>query len=136
MQRMRGVTLFGIVLVLVVVGVLAYVFLPRFLGPSAEESTAKLTTDFQALHSALDQYRLDNDNYPTTEQGLKALIEEPTQQPIPKFWKQDGYITVIPLDPWGRPYQYVNNYEVVRVFSYGAKGKDGGTEVDQGDLSR
>jgi general secretion pathway protein G len=135
MQRMRGITAIGMLAVLIVLGVLGYVYVTRFMGPSKEESTAKLSSDFQALYSALDQYRLDNGNYPTTEQGLDALIKQPEQSPIPKFWKQDGYVVNIPLDPWGRSYQYVNNYEVVRVYSYGSRGKDGGTDIDVSNVN-
>lgn len=136
MQRMRGITAIGVIVMLIFFGVLGYVFLQRFLEPSTEESKVKIKEDLQNLTSALDQYRLDNGNYPTTEQGLKALVEEPTSQPIPRFWKQDGYILSIPLDPWGRSYQYINNYEVIRVYSYGSKGKDGNTEINLKDVSQ
>ena len=136
MQRMRGITVIGVLALLILVSILAYVFLPRFLAPSLEASNAKLRVDLQDLVSALDHYRIDNNNYPTTEQGLKALVEQPTLSPVPGYWKQDGYIAAIPLDPWGQPYQYVNEYEVIRVYSYGSKGKDGGSEIDLTGLNK
>ncbi len=135
MQKSRGVSLLGAIVFLIFVGVLGYVLIPRFLAPSTEEATKKIKTDFNAFYEALDKYRLDNGNYPTTEQGLTALMIEPTSQPVPQFWKQGGYMRDIPQDPWGQPYQYTNNYNVIRVYSFGASGKDGGgTEIDVSTL--
>ena len=136
MRKYWGLTFFDFILLLVVAGVLAYVFLPKFFMPSKEKSSAKLKVDFAQLNDALENYRLDNGAYPTTEQGLSALVTAPTSSPAPQYWKTDGYITKVPLDPWGRDYQYVNNYDVIRVFSYGPAGSSGNTEIDISSLEK
>lgn len=83
-----------------------------------------------AIQSALDLYKLDNGLYPTTDQGLEALVKKPTASPIPQNWKSDGYLQQLPMDPWGQEYQYVNDNEKLRIYSFGPKGKDGNSEID------
>jgi general secretion pathway protein G len=129
MEKSRGITLFGMLVVLILLGIIAYFVIPM-LGASKQERLAHVKQDLTAFQASLEQYKLDNGAYPTTEQGLKALVEEPTVTPAPQFWKSGGYIATIPMDPWGQAYQYKNENDVLRVYSYGPGGKDGVTEID------
>lgn len=130
MRHVRGSSFWSFLAVLIILAVLGYVYYPKLFGPSPQESVTKLKADFDTFNTALDNYRLDNGAYPTTDQGLQALIEQPTTDPIPQFWKEGGYLTVMPLDPWGQAYQYSNNFNVVRVYSYGPGGRNGNTQLD------
>src|SRR5260221_14706470 len=100
------------------------------LGPSKQARLAKIKEDLIAIQSALEQYKLDNGMYPSTAQGLTALVVAPTVSPVPQYWNSGGYIAVLPSDPWGQAYQYTNEDEVLRVYSFGSSGKSGVTEID------
>ncbi|VVC76282.1 Type II secretion system protein G [Aquicella siphonis] len=130
MLKMRGLGLVWFILIVVVLAVAAVFVAPHILGSSQKEEIKKVRTDFSSLYDALEQYRLDNGAYPTTAQGLQALIIEPTTSPVPRYWKQGGYMNALPMDPWDQPYQYSNNLDVIRVYSYGPGGEKGGTEID------
>jgi general secretion pathway protein G len=130
-EKQKGFTLIEIMVVVIVLGLLAALVLPKFLG---SEDTAKrkvAMTQISSLESALDAYKLDNGFYPTTDQGLTALIKKPDVGRIPDKWREGGYLKParIPKDPWGKEYVYISpgsenrEYEIV---SYGADGEPGG----------
>jgi general secretion pathway protein G len=128
----RGFTLIEIMVVIVILGVLAALVVPRVLDRPDEARVVAAKADIATIQSALKFYRLDNQRFPTTEQGLSALVVKPEQPPVPPNWKPGGYLERLPKDPWGRPYQYLNPglKGEVDVFSYGADGQPGGTGID------
>ncbi len=130
--RPRGFTLIEIMVVIVILGILAALVVPRVLERPDEARTIAAKSDIAAVMQALKLYRLDNQRYPTTEQGLNALIAKPTQAPVPPNWKPNGYLERLPKDPWGYNYQYLNPglRSEVEVFSFGADGQPGGTGID------
>lgn len=117
----------------VILGVLAALVVPRIASRPAEARITRAKQDLRTLESALDLYKLDNFRYPTTEQGLAALVEQPRTEPIPKNWKGDGYLARLPKDPWGNPYRYRSpgSEGLVDIFTFGADGEAGGTVEDQ-----
>ncbi len=131
-MRQRGFTLLEVMVVIVIIGLLATLVLPRVLGRQDQAMIAKAKVDVQALSTALKMYKLDNFNYPSTEQGLEALIKPPSGEPMAKNWRKGGYIERLPADPWGNPYQYLSPGEKMEidVWSYGADGRSGGQGVD------
>ena len=127
-----GFTLLEIMVVVVIIGILAALVVPNIIGRPDEARQIAAKQDIASLMQALKLYRLDNLRYPTTEQGLQALIVKPAAGPIPPNWKTGGYLERLPNDPWGHPYQYLNPgvYGVIDVFSYGADGAPGGEGID------
>ncbi len=128
----RGFTLIEIMVVVVIMGVLAALVVPRLMGRTDDARLLAARQDIATLMQALKLYRLDNQRYPTTEQGLQALVTRPTMAPIPPSWKTGGYLDRLNRDPWGNPYQYLSpgTRGEVDIFSYGADGKPGGTGND------
>lgn len=128
----RGFTLIEIMVVVVIMGVLAALVVPRLMGRTDDARILAAKQDIATLMQALKLYRLDNQRYPTTEQGLQALVTRPTAAPIPQNWKTGGYLDRLNRDPWGNPYQYLSpgTRGEIDVFSYGADGKPGGTGID------
>jgi general secretion pathway protein G len=116
--------------VVVILGILAVLIVPRVLGRTDEARIAAAKHDIAALMQSLKLYRLDNGRYPTNEQGLQALVARPQAQPLPPNWKP--YLDNVPKDPWGNPYQYLNPgvHGEIDVFSLGADGQPGGTGAD------
>src|SRR5437762_5949697 len=104
----RGFTLIEIMVVIVILGILAALVVPRIIERPDEARVIAAKNDIAAIMQALKLYRLDNQRYPTTEQGLSALVTRPAQQPIPPNWKPNGYLDRLPLDPWHNAYQYLN----------------------------
>lgn len=130
--RDAGFSLLELMVVVVILSVLALVIVPRVIDRPDQARVARAQSDIAAIVSAVELYRLDNFRYPTTEQGIAALITRPTTDPVPANWAASGYIDRVPVDPWGQPYQYLS--PGVRgdfdVFTYGADGVQGGTGAD------
>jgi general secretion pathway protein G len=125
--REPGYTLLEIVVVVFIVGLLATIVAPRIIGRTEDARHTKAIADLAALKQALDLYRLDNGGYPSTEQGLAALAERPTIPPLPKAWRNEGYVDRVPDDPWGNPYVYVlATPQRYALKSLGADGVEGG----------
>ena len=129
-HRAAGFTLVEIMVVVVIIGILAVLIVPRVLGRSDEARAAAAKHDIAAIVQSLKLYRLDNGRYPTSEQGLQALVARPQSAPLPMNWRQ--YIDSLPKDPWGHPYQYLNPgvHGEIDVFSLGADGQPGGSGAD------
>ncbi len=131
----RGFTLIEIMVVVVILGILAAIAVPRIMDRPDTARLAKAKQDVRVVEGALKLYRLDNFQYPTTEQGISALVTKPGIQPVPKSWKPGGYLDRIPEDPWGNPYHYRNPGEhgEIDVYSLGRDNRPGGEGVD-GDI--
>jgi general secretion pathway protein G len=133
-KRMRGFTLIEIMVVITILGILAALIVPRVVGRTDDARIAAARQDIASLMQALKLYRLDNGRYPTTEQGLRALLEKPTVEPVPNNWKTGGYLerAGLPKDPWGKEYQYLNPglKGEIDVFSFGRDGQAGGEGPD------
>ena len=129
-RRSAGFTLVEIMVVVVILGILAVLIVPRVLGRSDEARQAAAKHDVATIMQSLKLYRLDNGRYPTNEQGLQALVTKPSVAPAPSNWKP--YLDKVPKDPWGNTYQYLSPgvHGEVDVFSLGADGQPGGTGAD------
>jgi general secretion pathway protein G len=131
----RGFTLIELMIVIVILAILATIVVPRFMGREEQAKRTAAIVQIKNFEGALKLFKLDNGFYPSTEQGLKALIEQPTTGRIPKNWKEGGYLEAkeVPLDPWGNSYVYLSpgvhnkEYDIV---SYGADGVEGGEGND------
>jgi general secretion pathway protein G len=123
-----GFTLLEVMVVIVILGILAALVVPNIISRPEEARVIAAKQDIASLMQALKLYRLDSLRYPSTEQGLQALVTKPTTAPIPSNWKPGGYVERLPKDPWGNPYQYLNPgvRGEVDVFSFGADGAPGG----------
>jgi general secretion pathway protein G len=130
-MRDKGFTLIEIMVVVVIIGLLATLVLPRVLGRQEEAFVAKAKSDIRALSSALKLYKLDNFNYPGTDQGLEALVSQPSGDPPAKNWKDGGYIERLPTDPWGYAYQYLSPGDKMDfdLWSNGSDGRPGGAKA-------
>lgn len=125
-----GFTLIEIMVVVVILGILAGIVVPRIMDRPDSARVEAAKQDIRAIESALNLYRLDNNHYPSTDQGLEALVEEPTGNPEPRNWQ--GYLDRVPTDPWGNDYQYLNPGEHgdIDIYSLGANGETGGEGVN------
>lgn len=128
--RSRGFTLIEVMVVMVILGILAAIIVPKIMNRPDQARIVAAKNDIRSIMSALKLYRLDNGVYPTTQQGLAALVAKPDTDPVPSDWHP--YLSRLPRDPWGRPYQYLNPglHGSVDVWTYGADGKPGGTGKD------
>jgi len=130
--RQRGFTLIEIMVVVVIMGILASLVVPKLIARTGESKVAAAKVDIATVMQALKLYRLDNQRYPTTEQGLRALVEKPAAGPAANGWKAGGYLEKMPKDPWGNPYQYLSPglKGEVDIISLGADGQPGGSGDD------
>lgn len=129
-NRHFGFTLIEVMIVIVILGVLAALIVPKVMSRPDEARIVAARQDIATIMQALKLYRLDNRRYPTTEQGLAALVRKPEAEPLPPNWK--SYVERLPQDPWGSAYQYLNPglHGEIDVFSFGGDGKPGGEGVD------
>ncbi len=128
-ERDAGFSLLELMVVVVILSILALVIVPRVIDRPDQARAARAQSDIAAISSAVELYRLDNFRYPTTEQGLAALVNRPTSEPAPANYATNGYIDRLPVDPWGQPYQYLEPgvHGQFDVFTYGADGASGGS---------
>jgi len=131
-RRIQAFTLIEVMVVVAILAVLAALIVPKVMSRPDEARVVAARQDIAALLQSLKLYRLDNLRYPTTEQGLAALVSRPTLAPVPANWKAGGYLERLPRDPWGNPYQYLNPglRGEIDVFSFGADGQPGGEGFD------
>ena len=131
----RGFTLIELMVVIVILGILAGLIIPRIMGRPDEARRAKARIQMEAIETSLKLYKLDNGNYPTTDQGLQALVEAPTIGTLPKNWRQGGYLERIkvPKDPWDNDYVYLcpGVHGEFDLSSYGADGQPGGEDKNK-----
>jgi general secretion pathway protein G len=128
----RGFTLIEIMVVVVIMGILAALIVPKLLGRTDDARISAAKQDIATIMGALKLYKLDNKHYPSTEQGLQALVTKPTSGIAADGWKTGGYIDKLPKDPWGNPYQMLSPgvKAEIDVFSLGADGQPGGSDND------
>lgn len=126
-NKQSGFTLLEVMVVVVILGILASFVVPNLLGNKEKADQQKAITDIVALENALDMYKLDNSVYPTTDQGLEALVTKPSN-PEPRNYRDNGYIRRLPNDPWDNPYQYLSPGDngTIDIFTLGADGQEGG----------
>jgi general secretion pathway protein G len=140
----KGFTLIELMIVIVIIGILATLLIPRIMERPEEARRIKAKMDIKTIESALKLYKIDSGTYPTTEQGLEALVKKPETSPLPKKWREGGYLEgSVPNDPWGNPFYYTSpgsdgrDYEII---SYGNDGQPGGTgrdaDISSSDLSK
>ncbi|MCX7554767.1 type II secretion system major pseudopilin GspG [Marinicella sp. S1101] len=127
-----GFTLMEILIVVVILSILAVTVVPQFLDAPDKARVSRAQADIKNLETSLGMYKMDNFNYPSTSQGLQALVQKPSGTPEAKNWKPGGYVAKLPEDPWGNPYQYLNpgNRAVIDIYSFGADGQPGGEGLD------
>ncbi|HIJ83641.1 MAG: ral secretion pathway protein G [Magnetococcales bacterium] len=137
----EGFTLIEIMVVIVILGILATLIIPRIMDRPDQARRTKATLDIQAIGQALDLYRLDNHRYPTTDQGLDALVKKPSVEPVPKQWRQNGYLAKLPKDPWDGAYVYMSpgmhgEYDLVSMGADAELGGEGNAaDVESWNLS-
>lgn len=131
-RKQAGFTLIEVMVVVVILGVLAALVVPKVMGRADDARRMAARQDLSTLMQALKLYKLDNYRYPTTAQGLQALTSLPPAPPVPANWKAGGYIERLPKDPWGNPYLYLSPgvKREIDIFTYGADGQPGGTGND------
>ncbi|KAF7767588.1 MULTISPECIES: type II secretion system major pseudopilin GspG [Pseudoalteromonas] len=134
MKKQGGFSLLEVMVVLVIIGMIMSIVAPNIMGQQEEAQIDKAHLDIQQLEDAMSMYKLKNKKYPTTEQGLEALVTETTIDPVPKRFPDGGYISELPEDPWGNPYQLLSPGEMgkIDIFSMGPDGEVG-TEDDIGN---
>ena len=127
-----GFSLLELMVVVVILSILALVIVPRIIDRPDQARVARVQSDLAVLAQAVNLYRLDNFRYPTTEQGLAALVSAPSSAPVPPNYASSGYIDRLPQDPWGAPYQYLSPgvYGDFDIFTFGADGVSGGDGVN------
>ena len=125
-----GVTLIEMMVVLVIIAIVAVMIVPRVIDRPDEARVTVAATDIRSIASALEMYRLDNRTYPTTTQGLAALVDRPVSPPVPPNWHRGGYLSQVPTDPWGNAYVYRAQDGRFELRSLGADGRTGGEGVD------
>lgn len=133
-RNQAAFSLIEVMVVLVIIGMLVAIIAPNVLERADDARQQKVQADFRSIETALKLYRLDNYAYPTSEQGLQALVEQPSLDPLPRNYKNNGYLEQLPLDPWGRPYLYLRPAERsggdYDLYTFGADGVAGGSGHD------
>lgn len=131
-QKISGFTLLEVMVVMVIIGILAALIVPNVMGRLDDAKIVAAKSDIAGLAQALKLYRLDNGRYPSSEQGLQALVVKPTTEPLPQNWKTNGYLDKLPKDPWGHDYKYLQPgvHGEIDVFTQGADGAPGGEGLD------
>ncbi|REL28465.1 type II secretion system protein GspG [Thalassotalea euphylliae] len=132
--RQAGFTILEVMVVIVIIGLIATMVVPNIIGSQDRANVQKAVADITSLETNLKMYKMDNYNYPTTEQGLEALVSETDVEPLPRRFPEEGYITRLPSDPWGNEYQLLNPGEngKIDIFSMGPDG-EAGTDDDIGN---
>lgn len=123
-KKQQGFTLIEIMVVVVILGILAAIIVPKVMDRPEQAKLVKAKQDILAISEALDLYKLDNGEYPSTDQGLQALIQQPSGDPSASNWRKGGYLKSLPSDPWQHAYQYLNpgQHGEIDIFSYGKQG--------------
>jgi general secretion pathway protein G len=131
-RSQSGFTLIEIMVVVVILGILAALVVPQVMNRPDQAKVTVAKGDIKAIGAALDMYKLDNFAYPSTQQGLEALVSRPSGNPPAKNWSKDGYLKKLPIDPWGNTYQYLSpgSKGTYDLYSLGADGKEGGSDND------
>lgn len=133
-----GFTLIEIMVVVFILGLLISIVAPKIVGRTDEARRTKAAADLRMIQQGLQLYKLDNASYPTTDQGLEALVSKPASGLVPIRWNPDGYLEKVPLDPWGANYMYISNGEHYTLKSLGGDGEEGGdgkyADLDSRDL--
>ncbi|NHO63940.1 type II secretion system major pseudopilin GspG [Aestuariicella hydrocarbonica] len=129
-MRQKGFTLIEIMVVVVILGILAALVVPNIIGRPGEARMTAARSDINSIGNALDLYKLDNHTYPSTDQGLEALVTKPSGFPEPANWNPQGYLKSLPKDPWGNDYLYVSpgNKSAYDLYSLGADNREGGED--------
>lgn len=129
-NRQSGFTLIEIMVVMVILGLLVAVVAPNILGRGEEARIGVAKTQIRNISNSLDMYKLDNFSYPSTEQGLEALVNKPSGSPEAKNWNKNGYLPSVPVDPWKNEYQYVSpgSQGPYDLYSFGPDGREGGSD--------
>jgi general secretion pathway protein G len=133
-KNTQGFTLLEVMVVIVILGILASMVVPNLMGSQERANMQKAVSDINALETSLSMYKMDNYKYPSTEQGLEALVTETDIEPMPRRFPEGGYVKRLPKDPWGNDYQLLNpgEHSAMDVFSMGPDG-EAGTEDDIGN---
>ncbi|MDH5377966.1 MAG: type II secretion system major pseudopilin GspG [Gammaproteobacteria bacterium] len=131
-KKQKGFTLIEIMVVVVILGLLASFIVPKIMDKPDTARVTKARVDISALEGALNLYKLDNFTFPTTDQGLEALVQKPGGSPEPRNWNAEGYIKALPKDPWGNDYLYLNPgvHGTIDIYSQGADGAEGGDGIN------
>jgi len=129
-RKHAGFSLIEIMVVVVIIGLLAAAIGPQVIGALGQAQGTQVQSDFKAIETALKMYKLDNFVYPSSDQGLEALVSAPESDPIPKNWRKDGYLPELPSDPWGNEYLYLSPAEgkPYEIYTLGADGVRGGVD--------
>lgn len=135
-RRMQGFTLIEVMVVVVILGILAAVLVPKVMDRPDEARIVKARQDIRALEAGLNLYKLDNYEYPTTDQGLEALVNKPDSAPEPPNWKAGGYVDRLPQDPWQQPYQYLQPgaHGTMDIYSLGPDRQPSDDDIGNWDL--
>lgn len=131
--QQKGFTLLELVIVIAILGTLFALVVPNIMGEPDKAKVAAVKIDIRQISSSLQRYYLHNNRYPTTEQGLQALVTRPDSEPVPKNWSPNGYLDKLPKDPWGNTYLYISPGEkngAFDLYSLGRDGQPGGSDVD------
>jgi general secretion pathway protein G len=129
-RTQSGFTLIEILVVVVIIGIIAAMIVPNFVGRDDQARVAAAKNDLRAIANALEMYRMDNAHYPSTSQGLEALVRRPSGFPEPRNYNEGGYLRRMPEDPWGNQFIYASNGRSFELFSLGANSAEGGEGID------